>query len=230
MARSAVAFPDRTTTSPPPPSPAKLSDTRGLASMLRTRGLCRLYMRTDSPPSQRNQTGMGTGAPAGVTVVIQTTMSSRRWRATRAPNSVPSSTTLASCRGRRRLARRRLALCRLLRCDRSHVVLELGARRGLLPDVAVGHVPALGDQVHQDSEERQEDHEDAPGGLGPAADVVPPEDVREDPEQDQEPREPEEEDEHGPEDVHERIVSCDQHGASLEPRRVIRNHPYRVTA
>ena len=53
--------------------------------MLRTRGLRRLYMRTDSPPSQKNQTGMGTGSPAGVTVVIQTTISSRRWRANAGP-------------------------------------------------------------------------------------------------------------------------------------------------
>ena len=45
-------------------------------------------------PSQRNQTGMGSGEPAGVTVVSQTTISSRRWRATRAPNSVLSSITI----------------------------------------------------------------------------------------------------------------------------------------
>src|SRR5215218_6956901 len=164
MSGSAVAVPDRTTTSPPPPSPAKFSDTCGLTSMLRTRGLRRLYMRTDSPPSQRNQTGTGTGSPTGVTVVIQTTISSRRWRATRAPNSVPSSTAPASCRGRRRLARGRLGLCRRLRLrDGPDVLVELGARCGGLLDVAVSHVLALGNQVDQDPEERQADHEHAPG-------------------------------------------------------------------
>jgi len=172
-----------------------------------------------------------TGRDEGATVVIQTTMSSRRWRATRAPSSVPSSTTPASCRGRRGLACGRLCLSGRLRLgDRPDVVVELGARRGLLLDVAVGHVLALGDQVYEHAKERQEDHEHAPGRLPPATDVVPPEDVGEDPEQDQEPRDPEEEDEYGPEDVHERVVSCNQHGASLEPRRVIRNHPHRVRA
>ena len=79
--------------SPPRPTPEKLSVTRGFASTLRTRAPGWLYMATDSAPSQMNQTGMGSGEPAGVTVVIQTTISSRRCRATRAPNSVPSSIT-----------------------------------------------------------------------------------------------------------------------------------------
>lgn len=74
--------------SPPVPSPAKFSVTRGLASTLRTRAPGVLYITTDSAPSQRNHTGMGSGDPAGVTVVSQTTISSRRWSATRAPNSV----------------------------------------------------------------------------------------------------------------------------------------------
>ena len=86
--RSTVASPRRTTMSPPPPSPAKFSDTRGLASMLRIRAPAMLYIATDSLPSHTNHTGMGSGDPDGVIVVNQTTISSRRWRATRVPNSV----------------------------------------------------------------------------------------------------------------------------------------------
>jgi hypothetical protein len=61
--------------------------------MLRTRAPRWLYIDTTSPPSHRNPTGRGRGAPAGVTVVSHTTISSRRRRATLAPNSVPSSIT-----------------------------------------------------------------------------------------------------------------------------------------
>ena len=52
-----------------------MSDTFGFASRLRTRGLSLLNITTDSPPSHRNHTGIGSGAPEGVTVVIQTTIS-----------------------------------------------------------------------------------------------------------------------------------------------------------
>ena len=61
--------------------------------MLRMRAPARLYTSTDSAPSHRNQTGRGSGAPDVVTVVTHATSSSRRRRATRAPNSVPSSIT-----------------------------------------------------------------------------------------------------------------------------------------
>jgi hypothetical protein len=64
--------------------------------MLRTRAPGWLYTATESAPSQMNQTGIGSGAPRGVTVVSQTTISSRRWRAARAPNSVLSSITARS--------------------------------------------------------------------------------------------------------------------------------------
>src|SRR4051812_10626505 len=77
--------------SPPRPFPPKLRLTRELASTLRTRAPGMLYMLTVSSPSHMNQTGLGRGAPAGVTVVIHTTVSSRRWRATRAPKSLPTS-------------------------------------------------------------------------------------------------------------------------------------------
>ena len=78
--------------SPPWPLPAKFSETFGLLRMLRTRPVSgRLKTRTVSSPSHQNQTGLGSGAPLGVTVVSHTTWSSRRWRATRAPNSVLSS-------------------------------------------------------------------------------------------------------------------------------------------
>ena len=68
--------------SPPRPSPAKFSETRGFASMLRWRAPGWLNMITSSPPSQWNHTGLGSGLPFGVTVVIQIAMSSRRWAAT----------------------------------------------------------------------------------------------------------------------------------------------------
>ena len=48
--------------------------------MLRTRAPGWLCMRTECSPSQTNQTGIGSGAPRGETVVSQTTTSSRRWR------------------------------------------------------------------------------------------------------------------------------------------------------
>ena len=67
--------------------------------MLRIRVPAWLYMTIDSAPSHRNQTGMGSGAPRGVTVVSQTTVSSRSWRATRAPNSVSRSITGRSYEG-----------------------------------------------------------------------------------------------------------------------------------
>src|SRR5664280_3780782 len=41
------------------------------------------------------------------------------------------------------------------------------------------HLAAAGDQVHEDAEEREDDHEDHPQGLCPSAEVAAPEDVRE---------------------------------------------------
>ena len=44
--------------------------------------------------------------------------------------------------------------------------------------------------------------------LPPPLDVVPAEDVHQDPEQDHEPGDPDEEDEHRPEDIEERVIRC----------------------
>ena len=98
--RSTAASPESTTMSPPSSSPRKLSVTCGFAARLRTRSPAWEYMTTVSSPSQRNQTGRGSGAPEGETVVIQTTISSRRWRATRAPNSLSRSITRPILRSR----------------------------------------------------------------------------------------------------------------------------------
>ena len=93
--------------SPPRPSPAKLSDTFGLDSRLRTRAPSWLNITTDSPPSHRNHTGIGIGPLLGATTVIQTTISSRRCAATRAPNAVLSSTIISRpATGRARAAGR----------------------------------------------------------------------------------------------------------------------------
>src|SRR5215212_8432968 len=46
-------------------------------------------------PSQRNQTGEGCGVPSEPTVASQTTWSSARWRAARAPKSVLVSISMA---------------------------------------------------------------------------------------------------------------------------------------
>ena len=79
--------------SPPRRSPSKFSDTWALAAKFRTRADGMLYTSTDSAPSHRNHTGLGSGPPLRETVVIHTTTSSRRWRATRTPNSLDSSIT-----------------------------------------------------------------------------------------------------------------------------------------
>src|SRR4051794_2797160 len=83
--------------SPPSGVPAKFRETRGLASVLRERAVpARLKTRTVSGSSHTNHTGLGSGLPAGPTVVSHTTRSSRRWRAARAPNSELSSIIGAS--------------------------------------------------------------------------------------------------------------------------------------
>src|SRR4051812_30360417 len=125
--------------SPPRPSPAKFSVTCGLASMLRTRAPGMLHMATDSAPSHTNHTGLGGGVPRGVTVVSHTTMSSRRWRATRAPNSVASSiTTRSYARPRPRSSRDTLATT-VAEFEQAEAVPEAG----VAPPAAPGAPPPI---------------------------------------------------------------------------------------
>src|SRR6476646_3126369 len=81
------------------------------------------------------------------------------------------------------------------------LLLGLGLGHG-----ALHHAVVVGDQVDEHAEERHADHKDQPERLRPAADVMAPEDVREDPEQQHEPGHPKKEDENRPEDVEERVV------------------------
>src|SRR5262245_16771191 len=130
--------------------------------------------------------------------------------------------------GSRRLVRQRLALDRLelLLADRSLVEQVLrgrdlrgwtGYRRGRLDlvlgllDVPFGHSLAVDDQVDQHAEERQDDQEDHPERLQPPRDVMTTKHVDQNRDQDPDPDHPGEEDDHRPEDVQERIVSCEQH-------------------
>ena len=88
---STSAVPDSTTMSPPWASPRKFKLTFGLWPMLRIRALGWLYTETFSPPSHGNPTGRGSGASDGRHRRQPHTVSSRRCRATRSPNSVLSS-------------------------------------------------------------------------------------------------------------------------------------------
>src|SRR5262249_27033535 len=60
-------------------------------------------------------------------------------------------------------------------------------------------------QVHEDANDRQDNHADQPAGLGPATEVIAAEDVHDDPEHQHEPQDPAEEVHHRQEYVHERI-------------------------
>ena len=70
--------------------------------------------------------------------------------------------------------------------------------------LTLGHVPALGDEIHQDPEEREDDHEDHPHRLGEPA-LLRAEDVGEHPEQEHDPDDPKEGPEHEPEKVQETV-------------------------
>src|ERR1044071_1926481 len=63
--------------------------------------------------------------------------------------------------------------------DRADVLIEVRLRHLNVADAALGHALAVRDQVDERAEERQHEHEQAPGGFGPAGDVAP-EDVAED--------------------------------------------------
>ena len=92
-------------------------------------------------------------------------------------------------RGRRSLAHAlRLAEREQLRLP---FVLEQDWWSGLLRGPLV-HRVAAGDQVHHDADDRDEQHEQEPQGLGPAGQVPAAEDVDEDPDQDPDPDHPQE--------------------------------------
>src|SRR3954454_17678349 len=100
----------------------------------------------------------------------------------------------------------------------EHLLLLAHAR--LAP---LGHVVAVGDQVHEDAQERQEDGEDHPSSLAPPGHVAAAEDVAEDDDEGPEPHDPEEEHQHGPEDVHEGVVGGENHGVSVAARANLGN-------
>src|SRR5436190_2900815 len=116
--------------------------------------------------------------------------------------------------------RRRAVGCR----DRPDVIVD---HRLLLAHVLgppLGHLLVLRDQVDEGAEERQDDQEHHPGGLCPAADVRPAEDVGEDDDHHPDPDHPREEDDHAPEDVDKRVVGRNYHGSLLStgPRSATR--------
>jgi hypothetical protein len=86
------------------------------------------------------------------------------------------------------------------------VAVQLRLRGLRLLDVPFGNVPALGDQVDEAAEEGQEDDENRPGRLPPAADVMAAEEIAEDGEQEPEEQDPGEEDEQRPHHLAERVV------------------------
>jgi tRNA(Ile)-lysidine synthetase-like protein len=92
--------PQQITMSASIPSLSRLRLTRGLAAMFASFGFSgRLYRSTERSPFHRNQTGIGRGAPSGVTVVSHPMIASRRRRVARRPNSVDSSSTTRAYRG-----------------------------------------------------------------------------------------------------------------------------------
>src|ERR1700749_3174075 len=65
------------------------------------------------------------------------------------------------------------------RGDRAYIGVPLRLLR-LRPRLGpLAHALTLGDQVDEDAEEREDDHEQRPARLGPAADVMPAEQVAE---------------------------------------------------
>src|SRR3954469_4607019 len=76
---------------------------------------------------------------------------------------------------------------------------------------ALGHPLALGDEVDEHAQERQDDHERRPAGLAPAGHVMAAEQVREYRDQRPDPDHECEKDEHRPNDVQQRIVGPENH-------------------
>ena len=99
--------------------------------------------------------------------------------------------------------------------DRPDVLVRLGLLRGHLFCPPPRHIVAVGDQVDEDAEEREEEHKEEPEGLLPAARITPAEDVSDDVEQQHEPHDPQEENEHRPEHVEKRVVSSKHHSGAL---------------
>jgi hypothetical protein len=73
------------------------------------------------------------------------------------------------------------------------------------------HRAAAGDQVDQHADERDEQHEQEPSGLGPAGQVMTAEDVDKHHDQDPDPDHPQKENEHRPEKVQQRIGRIGQY-------------------
>jgi hypothetical protein len=73
------------------------------------------------------------------------------------------------------------------------VGLERLVPRLCLGDVALAHVVAARNHIHEDAQERDQQHEDQPRRLCPSAEVVAAEDVGDDPEEQEEPHDPQEE-------------------------------------
>jgi hypothetical protein len=67
------------------------------------------------------------------------------------------------------------------------------------------HLATAGDQVDQHSDQRDEKHEHEPQRLGPAGQILTPEDVDEDRDQDPEPDHPQKDLEDRPENTKQRI-------------------------
>jgi len=106
------------------------------------------------------------------------------------------------------------------RGDRADVVVRLRLRclrprRGALP-----HALAVGDQVDEDAKVGQDDDEDAPGGLRPAADVVPAEHVAEHHDEQPEPDDEREDDQHVPQEAGEVVVGENQYALLARVRGV----------
>src|SRR5215472_525780 len=91
-------------------------------------------------------------------------------------------------------------------CGIAHVPAELLLLGLLLADAPFLHRAAPGDQVNQDTEERQDDDEDEPEGLGPSAQVLAAENVEDNPEEQEDPQHPEEEPQHRQECVEKRVL------------------------
>src|SRR5215813_8064107 len=111
------------------------------------------------------------------------------------------------------LFRRALLACGLLDIAAERLVLLLSLLRSPLM-----HAPAAGDQVDQDTDQRDEQHEQEPQRFGPAGQVMAAEDVDEHGDQDPEPDHQQEDLQDRPEHPEQRVgvrTRSEQHGVSL---------------
>src|SRR5215467_5156516 len=116
------------------------------------------------------------------------------------------------------LGRRALLACGLLDITAEGLVLLLRLLcRPLM------HTAAAGDQVHQDTDQRDEQHEQEPQRLAPAGQVLAAEDVDEHGDQDPEPDHEQEDLQDRPEHPEQRVgvgTRSEQHGVSLTCNRL----------